>query len=219
MLKDLNYLENNAQIMPQQRENDSDYKTSILFETKAALQTNSSEQTNASKSESAIRRKCRWSFRRWLKKRMEMVQREAGKPAAYFVYVVLIMAGFLMAKVAFMLVAFFKAWRRAVSAFFQHAVSGCRNTVQNSTVGVHRMHTHSVHHEHYSLFTSTDHICACGSGPWRLKYHVVSLLVSASPSLFQSTTTRSTIWTTRPSPRRHCTTSTSSRTYTVDKQR
>ena len=32
-----------------------------------------------------------------------------------------------------------------------------------------------------------------------------SLLVSASPSLFQSTTTRSTTWTARPSPRRHCT--------------
>ena len=35
--------------------------------------------------------------------------------------------------------------------------------------------------------------------------HVISLLVSTSLSLFQSTTTRSTTWTARPSPRRHCT--------------
>ena len=28
---------------------------------------------------------------------------------------------------------------------------------------VHRIHTHSVHHEQYSLLTSTDHICVCGS--------------------------------------------------------
>ena len=27
-----------------------------------------------------------------------------------------------------------------------------------------RIHTLSVHHEHYSLLTSTDHMCACGSG-------------------------------------------------------
>ena len=31
------------------------------------------------------------------------------------------------------------------------------------------------------------------------------LLVSTTPSLFQSITTRSTTWTARPSPRRHCT--------------
>ena len=32
------------------------------------------------------------------------------------------------------------------------------------SVCVHRIHTLSVHHEHYSLLTSTDHMCACGSG-------------------------------------------------------
>ena len=42
--------------------------------------------------------------------------------------------------------------------------------------------------------------------------------LSASPSLFQFTTIRSSTWTARPSPRRHCTPSTSSRTYTVDEQ-
>ena len=56
------------------------------------------------------------------------------------------------------------------------------------------------------------HLCA------HLISHVISLLVSASPP-FRSTTTRSTTWTARPSPRRHCTPSTSSGTYTVDKQR
>ena len=49
---------------------------------------------------------------------MEMVQRAAGKPAAYFVFVVLIMARFLMAKLEFMVVAFFNACRRAVSDIF-----------------------------------------------------------------------------------------------------
>ena len=73
------------------------------------------------------------------------------------------------------------------------------------------------------------------SRPWRLKSHciifvrlerirhlvshVISLLVSASPPLFQSTTTRSTTWTARPSARRHCTPSTYCRTFSVDKQR
>ena len=49
--------------------------------------------------------------------------------------------------------------------------------------------------------------------------HVISLLVSSTSSHFQSTTTRSTTWTARTSPRRHCTPSTSSRTKAVDKQR
>ena len=37
-----------------------------------------------------------------------MVQRAAGRNAAYFVFVILIMAEFLMAKLKFMVVAFFK---------------------------------------------------------------------------------------------------------------
>ena len=40
---------------------------------------------------------------------MEMVQREAVKPAAYFVVVVLIMAEFLMANLELMVVVYFKA--------------------------------------------------------------------------------------------------------------
>ena len=43
----------------------------------------------------------------------------------------------------------------------------------NSTRSVHRTHTRSVHHEHYSLVTSTDHMCACGSKPARLKSHCI----------------------------------------------
>ena len=38
-----------------------------------------------------------------------MVRRASGKPSAYFVFVVLIMAEFLMAKLEYMVVAFFKA--------------------------------------------------------------------------------------------------------------
>ena len=36
-------------------------------------------------------------------------------------------------------------------------------STDNSTACVHRIHTRSMHHEQYSLLTSTDHICACGS--------------------------------------------------------
>ena len=43
-------------------------------------------------------------------------------------------------------------------------------STDNSTGRVHRRHTRSVHHEHHSLLTSTDHICACGS---RLKSHCI----------------------------------------------
>ena len=84
----------------------------------AALHTNSSEQTKASKSESTHRRKWRLWPRGWSENRMETVPRAAVKLAAYFVFVVFIMAEFLMAKLEFMVVAFFKIWRSTVSDFF-----------------------------------------------------------------------------------------------------
>ena len=40
---------------------------------------------------------------------MEVVQRAAGTPAAYLVFVVFIIAEFFMAKLEFMVAAFFKA--------------------------------------------------------------------------------------------------------------
>ena len=48
------------------------------------------------------------------------------------------------------------------------------------------------------------HLCA----PKRIRRqvsHVILLLVSSTSLLFQCTTARSTTWTARPSPRRHCT--------------
>ena len=109
---------------------------------KAALQTNSSEQTNASKDESAIRRKRRLWLRCWSENRMDMVQRAAGKPAAYFVFVVLIMAEFLLAKLEFMVVAFFKARRRAVRDFFLKACSfGLLERSTDNSTGVHTEYT------------------------------------------------------------------------------
>ena len=162
MLKDLDCLDSNAQIMPQQKRMSATTKR-VYGGNKAVLHTNSSEQTNTSKSESTFR----WKWRLWLRcgeNRMEMVQRAAGKPAAYFVFVVLIMAEFLNAKLEFMVVAFFKAWRRAVSDFFLACSFGLlERSTDNSTRCVHRIHTCSVHHEHYNLLTSTDHVCACGS--------------------------------------------------------
>ena len=45
---------------------------------------------------------------------MEMVQRAAGKPTAYFVFVVLIMAELVMAKLEFMVVAFFQSLTKGI---------------------------------------------------------------------------------------------------------
>ena len=53
----LKHLDNNVQIMPQQKENVNKYKKSCLTGTKQFYKPNSSVQTNASKSESAIRKK------------------------------------------------------------------------------------------------------------------------------------------------------------------
>ena len=82
---------------------------------------------------------------------------------------------------------------------------------------VHRIHTPSVHHEQYSLLTSTDHTCAlwlkslaaqdCSIIIVRMKtvqssgppYHLYA--VSSTSSHFKSITTRSTTWTASPSPR------------------
>ena len=87
---------------------------------------------------------------------------------------------------------------------FTHASSRC---TQN---------THSVHDVQYSLFTITNMKCVLvAQGLTRSKIvlchfcahkwilHQVSHVISTSP-LFQSITTRSTTWTTRSSPRRHC---------------
>ena len=135
-----------------------------MAETKQLKQTNSSERTNASKSESAIRRKWKLWLRCWSKNRVEMVQRAAGKPAAYFVFVVLIMAEFLMAKLEFMMMAFPKIWRWEVNEIFFEFDRACsfglpERSTDNSTGGVHRIHIPSVHHEQYSLLTSTNMKC------------------------------------------------------------
>ena len=110
MLKDLNYLDNNAKIMQQQEENVSDYKTS-----KKRKQSSSTKPIHPSKQ---MRQNPKIMITLLIGNRMEMVQRAAGKPAAYFLFVVLIMAEFLMAKLEYMVVAFFEAWRRAVGDFF-----------------------------------------------------------------------------------------------------
>ena len=112
-----------------------------------------------------------------------MLQRAAGKPAAYFVFVVLIMAEFLMAKLEFMVVAFFKARRRAVSdILFDACSSGLpERSTYNLTGGVCTEYTPvALYHEHNSLLTSTDHICACGS---RLKHELQRHLCAHEKSL------------------------------------
>ena len=81
---------------------------------------------------------------------------------AYFVFVVLIMAEFLMAKLEFIILQSLTKGSEWLFVF-QHAVSDCRNVVpDNSTEGVHRIHSRGVHHEQYSLLTSTNMKCVAG---------------------------------------------------------
>ena len=66
---------------------------------------------------------------------------------------------------------------------------------KNSLRNVHRIHTRSVHHEHYSLLTSTDHKCACGS---RLNVQCSSL--SKSHCIIFVCLKESVIWSAMSSP-------------------
>ena len=93
---------------------------------------------------------------------------------------------------------------------------------------VHRIRTRSVHDEQYSILTSTNMQCVLVTRELQRHHGAhgnssVIWSVMSSAGLFHIfslpvATTRSTTWTARPSPRRHCTPSTTSRTFTVDKQ-
>ena len=101
-------------------------------------------------------------------------------------------------KLDFMVVAFFRAWRRAVSNFFwtKRAVSDCPNVVPTIRRGrVHWIHTRSVHREHCGLLTITNMKCvlvaqdvmSCSIFVHMKRVchpvsHVISLLVSTSSS-------------------------------------
>ena len=137
-------------------ENVSDYKTSIW-------------QKQSSSTDQFIRaNKCvKILISNSKEVRIMITLRAAGKPAAYFVFVVLIMTEFLMAKLEFMVVAFSKAWRRAVGGSFFFFSMQFRIAIERSTIRrrvIHIIHTRRVHHEQYNLLTHTNMKCAlCGS--------------------------------------------------------
>ena len=211
------------------RENVSDYKTSG---NKTALQTNSSEQTmrqnpnqqfeGSEDYDCVVDRETAW---KWYKEQQGNLPHTSSSSSSSW------QNPSWQNWNSCMVVAFFKAWRRAMGDFFLTCSFGSpERSTDNSTESVHRIHTRSVQHEQYSLLTSTDHICACGSSLTaqdcsativrmktvsHLVRNAISLLVSSTSSHFQSTTSRSA----RRSPRRHCTPSTSSGTFSVDKQR
>ena len=99
-------------------------------------------------------------------------------------------------------------------------------STDNSTGGVNRTHTHSVHDVHTVCSQARTNVNACLwlkmfelyhlCAPERIHLqvsHVTPMLVVSAPSHFQSTTARSTTWTARPSRRPHCApTTTSART-------
>ena len=115
--------------------------TPRLCRSKKRMSGTLSEQTHASKSESAIRRKWRIWLRCWSENRIEMGQRAAGKPAAYFVFVVTSWQN--------------SSWQNWNSwwwhsskpnegqwvTFFWHAVSDCPNVVPTIRRGVYTEYT------------------------------------------------------------------------------
>ena len=235
MLKDLKYLDSNAQIMKQQNKNVSDFKTSI-------------SQKQSSSTHQFIRGNKGVKIRITNSKDVKiMTTWLIGN--TYFVFVVLIMAEFLMAKLEFMVVALFEMSRKAVRDFF---FSKKKNDGACG-FGLSERSTDKFDGECAQKYTPTacmtyntvflqartwnawlwlkswrgqmfelQHLCAHK----RIRHqvsHVIPLLVSTTPSLLQSTT-RSTTWTARPSPRRRCTprttlARTSSPNYLVGKQR
>ena len=90
MLKDLNYLGSNARLCRTKKRMSA---TTRRVCGKIRISTSKEEKI---------------MFTLLIGKQDGMVQRAAGKPAAYFVFVVLIMAEVLTAKLEFMVVAFFK---------------------------------------------------------------------------------------------------------------
>ena len=118
----------------------------------AALYTHPPKLTKTAKSESTIWRTWRIWLCCWSEARMEVAWRAAGRLAAYFVFVVFIMARFHLAKLEFLLVAFFKTWHEEqwVGFFFflKKSVGACgfgllERGANKSTGSVHRIHTHS----------------------------------------------------------------------------
>ena len=147
MLKDLNYFDNNAQIMPQQKENVRDFKRA---NTRVKIRISNSKEVKNMITLLIVKQD--WNGTKSSRETCRILRLRRH-----------IMAEFLMAKLEFMVVAFFKAERRAVSDIFLACSFGLpKRSSDNSTGGVHRIHTRSVHHEHCSLLTSTDPICACG---------------------------------------------------------
>ena len=100
MLKGLNYLDNNAQIMLQQKENVSDYKTSIWR--KQSSSTNQFVRANRCV-------KIRISNSKEVKIMITLLIGKQDGNGFKSVFVVFIMAEFLVANLEFMVVAFFKA--------------------------------------------------------------------------------------------------------------
>ena len=219
MLKDLNYFDNNAQTMPQRKENVSGYQTRIWR--KQSSSTNQIIRAN----------KCVKILTSNSKEVKVMISLLIGKQdgngtkSSRETCRILRLRCSHHGKIPH---GKFGIHRRGILEsltkgsewlFFLACSFGLpERSTDNSTECVHRIHTRDVHHEHYSLLISTElrrHLCA----------HEESLSsgqachLLAGLCLFQSTTTRSTTWTARPSPRRYCTPSTSSRACTVDKQR
>ena len=102
--------------------------------------------------------------------------------------------------------------------FFLFFFEAC--SFENSTGTVHSFHTRKAHNEHDSMFTNTDgHICACGSSLTAQVAALIFVRAKKNPSSRSSmsspcwslphllshslTTTRSTTWTARSSPRTH----------------
>ena len=215
MLKDLNYLDNNAQVVPQHKENVSDNKTSLYRK-----QSSSANQFIRANKCVKIRISNSMEIKIMI---MLLIGKQDGNGTKSSRDTCRILrlrrphhGRIPHGKIGIHGGGILQSLTKSIEWLFFLACSFglLESSTDNSTGVVHRIHTSGVHHEHCSrvIFVRMKIV-------GHLVSHVISLLVSTSPSLSQSTTTRSTTWTARPSPRRHCTPSTSSKTCTVDKQR
>ena len=119
MLMDLNYFDSNDPIMPQQKENVSDYNDESMAETKQfykpihPIKQRRQNQTQhfegSEEYDNVVDPKTGWKC---YKEQQWNLPHTPSSSSSF------IMAEFFMAKLELMVVAFFKTWRKAVSDFF-----------------------------------------------------------------------------------------------------
>ena len=178
LLKDLNYLDNNAQIMPRQKENVSNYKTSIWR--KRSISTNHFIRANKCV-------KIRMSNSKKMKIMITLLigkQDENGTKSSREICRILRLRRPHHCRIPHGQIeihggALLQSLTKGIEWFFlQHAVSDCWNVVPTSRRGLYTEDTSVACNTNTAVFLQaqiTFMLVAWGSGsrPWRLKSHCI----------------------------------------------